>query len=150
MTAELGMRPLAILTDEASGNLPRGVDALLASIEGRDNAAEIKALLASAYVLCGLRYERDTIKNAFGRLNMLLEESTTYQGILEEGRSRGLSQGLSQGVKAVLLRMGSRKFGRPATPVAEELQRIHDTARLEALAERILDAGSWEELLASD
>ena len=147
LSAELGMRPLAVLTDEASRNLQRGVDALVDSIEGRDNAAEIKALLASAYVLCGLRYERDTITQAFGRLNMLLEESTTYQSILEEGKARGLSQGLSQGLRNTIIRIGSKRFGPPTESISCTLHGIEDATRLEILADRILDARSWDDLV---
>ena len=147
LSAELGMRPLAVLTDEASRNLQRGVDALVDSIEGRDNAAEIKALLASAYVLCGLRYERDAITQAFGRLNMLLEESTTYQGILEEGKARGLSQGLSQGLRNTIIRIGSKRFGPPTESMSRTLHGIEDASRLEILADRILDAGNWDDLV---
>ena len=143
LSAELGMRPLAILTDEASRNLSVGVDALVDSIEGRDNAAEIKALLASAYVLCGLRYQRDAINNAFRRLNMLLEESTTYQGILEEGKARGLSQGL----RNTIIRIGSRRFGPPTESILRTLHGIVDATRLEILADRILDAGNWDDLV---
>jgi len=192
LSAELGVRPLAILTDEASRNLPRGVDALLESIQGRENAAELKALLASAYVLCGLRYDRETITKAFGRLNMLLEDSTTYQSIIAEGIAKGmekgmakgmseglnrglsqgitqglsqgitqglsqgisqgitqgLSQGITQGLRSTIIRIGTKRFGPPGEPTTERLQHIDDSARLEQLADRILDAGSWDDLLA--
>ena len=161
LSAELGMRPMAILTDEASRNLPGSVDALVDSIGQRENAAEIKALLASAYVLCGLRYERDTITHAFGGLNMLLEESTTYQGIIEEGMakgmakglsqglSQGLSEGLKQGLRSTIMRIGTKRFGPPPESTSRELQSIGDAARLELLADRILDAAGWDDLLAT-
>lgn len=151
LSAELGMRPLAILTDEASRNLSKGVDALVDSIEREEDKAEIKALLASAYILCGLRYQRDTINNAFGRLNMMLEESTTYQGILEEGEarglSRGLSQGLSQGLRNTIIRIGSKRFGPPTESITRTLHGIDDAMQLEILADRILDAGNWDDLV---
>ena len=76
---------------------------------------------------------------------MLLEESTTYQAIL----AKGLSQGLSQGLRTTLLRQGIRKFGAPGSAVLAELQRITDPARLERMNESMLDAKSWDELLAT-
>jgi hypothetical protein len=66
-----------------------------------------------------------------------MEESTTYRWIL------------SQGEKKVLLRMGTKKFGPPDTATLATLEKIEDLGRLEQMAERLLDASSWQELLAS-
>ena len=77
---------------------------------------------------------------------MLMEESTTYQGILEEGESRGLSRGQ----KATILRIGTKRFGPPSAVAAAALQATPDTARLESLADGILDAAGWDDLLAGD
>lgn len=82
---------------------------------------------------------------------MLLEDSTTYQWILQKGVSQGLSEGLSQGVREgernVLLRQGTKRFGPPSAAALAELQSISDTERLEQLAEKLLDATSWDDLL---
>lgn len=95
---------------------------------------------------------------------MPMEDSTTYQGILEEGVAKGmakglsqglsqgltqgLTQGINQGLRSTILRIGTKRFGSPAEPISRELQRIDDATRLEMLADRILDAGSWNDLLA--
>ena len=93
---------------------------------------------------------------------MLMEESTTYQGILEtgmekgmakgmaKGRSEGFNEGRNEGLIAALKRLGTKRFGPPATTVVAELQQITDNHRLERLTDRILDAVSWDDLLASD
>lgn len=75
---------------------------------------------------------------------MLMEESTTYQATLEEGRTKGLSQGL----RAAVLRLGKKKFGVPTAAISAELIAISDPSRLERLTEGVLDVETWEALLA--
>ena len=87
---------------------------------------------------------------------MLMEESTTYQAILEEGHSKGLTQGLSQGLnqgrcdglRSVILRQGTKRFGPPSALIAKELQSQTDMGQLELLVERILDASGWDDLFS--
>jgi hypothetical protein len=74
---------------------------------------------------------------------MLLEDSTTYQEILE----KGLSKGRSQGERNLLLHLGTKKFGPPSAAIAAALQAIAEPARIEQLAERLLDAVDWEDLM---
>jgi hypothetical protein len=68
-----------------------------------------------------------------------MEESTTYQAILAEGRVKE--------AKAILLRMGRKRFGPPDEQTAAALERISSISRLEALSERLLDAAGWDDLL---
>ncbi len=146
----LGLAPLALLTDEANLEMESSLDRLRESLVKRNlDDRTLKSLLGSTYVLCGLRHDKVRIESLFRRLSMLMEESTTYQAILEEGREKGLSQGLSQGLRRILLRLGSKKFGTPTPSVATELQRVTELARLELLTDRILDATSWDELFST-
>jgi hypothetical protein len=67
-------------------------------------------------------------------------ESSTYQGILQDGRIEAL--------QATLLRVGRRRFGGPASEAVEAaLKAITDEERLGRMTERLLDASSWQELL---
>jgi hypothetical protein len=100
------------------------------------------ALLNSSYFLCGLRYNWDMVTEIFRRLDMLLEESSTYQHVLEKGETKGQ--------RRTLLRQGTKKFGPPSAAIADTLNAITDVQRLERLAERILDVRSWDELLAGE
>ena len=157
----LGLAPLALLTDEANRKLDEALDRFRSCL--RDNRVDetlAKSLLGSSYVLCGLRYDMARVAEMYRRLSMLMEDSTTYQGILEEGvakgmakglsqgLSQGLTEGMNQGLRSTILRIGTKRFGSPAEPISLELQRIDDATRLEMLADRILDAGSWDDLLA--
>ena len=68
-----------------------------------------------------------------------MEESTTYQAILEEGAVREL--------RKTLLRLGQKKFKAAPPAVKTAIAAIDDLARLEELSVRLLDTSSWEELL---
>ena len=49
--------------------------------------------------------------------------------------------------RAILLRLGRKRFGAPHARTVAALEAITDLAQLEELNERLLDASSWEELL---
>jgi predicted transposase YdaD len=119
-----------------------------------------------------MRHDPERIAALYRSISMTLEDSTTYQMILEKGVAKGLSQGISQGLsqglsqgvsqglslglsagrtqeaRRLLQVQGNRKFGR--SPQAEEaLQGIDDRERLERMAERIFDAADWDDLLST-
>ncbi len=145
-----GLAPLALLTEEANSRMESSLDRFRDSLleHGLDDRT-YRSLMSSSYVLCGLRHDSIRIESLFRRFSMLLEESTTYQAILEEGRNRGLSQGLSQGIVATLLEQGEERFGPAPEPAVAALQCIADPNRLRRLAKRLLSATSWDELLAT-
>ena len=79
---------------------------------------------------------------------MLLEDSTTYQEILQKGLNQGRSEGLTNGRKATLIRQGNRKFGKPSAEILERLNSVYSPASLDHLADRIFETSSWEDFLA--
>ena len=69
-----------------------------------------------------------------------MEDSTTYQYILEQGAIRG--------VRRLLLRRGAAKFGAPTEGVKAAIQELEDLPRLERMVDCLLDrATSWNEVL---
>ncbi len=75
-------------------------------------------------------------------LHNILEDSTTYQGIMRRGEARGRQNGL--------LEQGRHRFG-PPTPQAEAaIRAVADNDRLRRMAERIFDAAGWDDLLATE
>jgi hypothetical protein len=68
-----------------------------------------------------------------------VEESTTYQYIIEQG---GLKE-----ARKILLTLGTDKFGAPTKRVKAAIQGSEDLPRLERMAMRLLTANSWDELL---
>jgi hypothetical protein len=72
-----------------------------------------------------------------------MEESTTVQWFLDRGKARGR--------KEDLLRLGSKRFGppQPSHEAAINALTEDDLEKLKALMDRLLDAASWDELLAA-
>jgi predicted transposase YdaD len=66
-----------------------------------------------------------------------------------EGRREGREEGRLEGARALLLRVGQKKFGKaPTKKQQNELAAITSLRRLKRLSVRLLDVDSWDELLA--
>jgi hypothetical protein len=76
---------------------------------------------------------------------------TTYDRGLEAGLGMGLMQGREkgreEGARSILLRIATREFGAPTPELLTQIQTIHDLERLEALADRVFEVTSWDELM---
>ena len=105
-------------------------------------------LLNSTFFLAGLRYNDDRIADFFGRLDMTLEDSTTYQRVMRLGAEKGKLEGKLEGERSFLLRQGTKRFGPPPASALSRLQAVTNPDLLEPLAERVLDAAGWDELVA--
>jgi hypothetical protein len=76
-----------------------------------------------------------------------MEESTTYQLILERGRVAGRAEGALKEARHLVLRAGTDRFGPPDQRTAKALEKIDDLERLEELVIRVGRVQSWPELL---
>lgn len=89
-----------------------------------------------------------------------MKESVTYQAILEEGEAKGEARGRAEGriegrvegkaeeARNLLLRLGMKRFGPIDAVIQAAIEAINSLERLEQLAERLLEAENWNELLA--
>jgi hypothetical protein len=68
-----------------------------------------------------------------------MEESTTYQWIVERGRQ--------EEARRILLLLGEVRFGAAADATRRTIEGIADLPRLEHLTAQLLSVGSWDELL---
>ena len=82
-------------------------------------------------------------------MSLTLEDSTTYQYILEKGIAQGIAQGRAQEAQSLIMRQGTKRFGAPTPEVEAAIRATTDQPRFERLAERVLDATSWADLLAT-
>jgi predicted transposase YdaD len=82
-----------------------------------------------------------------------MQESTTYQALLRQGRNEGLIEGRNEGrvseAQRILVRKGTKRFGEPDNTILAAIARIRDVQQLEALAVRIIDPDlrDWNEWL---
>ena len=143
LAAGPGLTPLALLTNEADADLPAAFGRFreqLRSDAVPDNLERM--LLGSMFVLCGLRYRPEQIVSLYRDLSMTLEDSTTYQLILNRGRAQ-------EGQRIVLL-LGATMFGPPPAPVEGAVKGIADSERLERMTLRVTQGASgWDDLLAT-
>jgi len=93
-------------------------------------------------LLTGLCYSEELVSRLLERVHNV-QESTTYQAILREGRIAG--------VQHFLVRQGTKRFGKPDSAILAAIEAIKDFERIAALAERLLDAEvrDWHSLLGT-
>src|ERR1035438_6869262 len=113
---------------------------------------EARSLGTVMDILLGLRYDRELTRHMMEKvMNMIdLRDSHAYQIILEEGEAKGKAEGRVESLRDVLLRQGTKKFGKPSAKVLRELNAISEETRLAKLSERLLDVESWKDLLAAE
>ena len=70
-----------------------------------------------------------------------MEDSTTYQYIIEQGELKAL--------RKMLLRLGAAKFGAPPKKVKATIQGLEDLPRLERMCGRLITASSWDDVMAT-
>lgn len=73
-----------------------------------------------------------------------MEESVTYQAILHRGEEKGRVAE----ARAIVMRLGSLRFGPPSDATRATVAALNTPERLEQLAERLLQVETWDELLA--
>jgi hypothetical protein len=145
LAGALATVPLAVL-----GLLPEGAELVegltgvaqraLQRLEREAPQDRFRKLATAAWLLTGLRVERDVALGIFSGVRGM-GESDTYLAIIDEGQEVGM--------KKLLLRMGQKRFGPPSEEIRTRLQGITDIGRLERLGERLLEVASWDELLAT-
>ena len=148
----LGILPLAPMSNLTEAELP-GVIQRMGEIIGKQAKPEDAAKLwLSTYFFMGLRYPTDLVKNLLADFMPLIRSTENYQGVLAKGYVQGVSQGMVEGpiraAKSLVRTQGEKRFGPPDAASAGALDAANDLEHLERLAERLLDAGSWPELLA--
>ena len=162
LNAGIGTLPIAPISKVSKSELPsviEGMERRLANDVAPEEAAEI---WTATRILMGLRYSRQMVQSLLAGAKAM-EDSTTYQEIIEKGEARGIERGLERGLKRgiehgrvaearqIIVRMGTKHFGPPDVPTRETLESITDLHRLEDLIDRLLDATctGWAQLLAS-
>jgi hypothetical protein len=143
LNGPLGMTPLAVLARlPAEIPLEQGLAGVIQRVcerlQQEAPPEKFGRLLASAYVLTGLRVKRQRAWTLFRGVQGMYE-SDTYLAILDEG---ALKQ-----VRKDVLRLGQKKFGPASDEIVTTVNGIEDLARLEHILDSIFDVSGWQELL---
>jgi hypothetical protein len=88
--------------------------------------------------MTGLRLSREEVLQLFAGVRAM-RESTAYQAILDEGRI--------EEARAMILRMGRIRFGPPGEQAEAVLGGISDLDRLHRMGERLVQVGTWQEVI---
>jgi hypothetical protein len=140
LAAGPGVAPLAILTDEAYADVPSAFGRFRESLRAAGVPDNIeRGLIGSTFVLCGLRLDPARIDALYRSLSMTLEDSTTYQWIVNRGAVRG--------IKDTILRLGNSRFGPAPETTRAAIEGMTDRGQLERIADRLFDATGWDDLL---
>ncbi len=93
----------------------------------------------SSYVRIWLDKGRDEGKKE-GKLEGMLEGK--LEGMLE-----GKLEGKLEEARAIILRLGRRRFGEPDSSLLSKLESIEAIERLEEITDRLITAVSWNEAI---
>jgi hypothetical protein len=138
LSGGVGLLPLAPLSNVQQKDLPGVITEMKRRLDREPRPARRRELWTATYTLMGLRYEK-ALTNRLLQGVVEMEESVTYQAIIEKGE-------LKRAHKLLLL-LGKDRFGAPSAAVRKAVEAIDDLERLEQLTVRVLHVGSWQELL---
>ncbi len=145
LTAPVNLVPLAPLTNfTGSEEALRGLVHRMAERINAEPQPRAAKLWTATFLLMGLRFSDELVFQLLEGVQTM-HQSTTYQAILREGRQ----EGKVEGEQKLLLRQGTKRFGKPDAPTMAAIEAIQEIDRLEAIGERILDPNirDWDDLL---
>ena len=133
---------MALLTDDAEARLPDVVNRFAERAVRESPTRDAGNLLLScAYLLLGLRYDDAVASTLFKRVQTM-KESSTYQGILREGRAEGRVEGRQDDILLIL----RTRFGAVPPNVEAKVRATADPVQLQAVVVRAIQVAKPEEL----
>ena len=152
LAGALGTLPLAALGADSQAELPSVLRTMDERFTREAPPSEAARLRVVTYTLLGLRYPRDVANQLMQGLHNM-RDSSTYQAILDEGRVEGREEGRVEGraaeARALLVHLGTRRFGPPDARAQAVLEAVHDPEQLDRWCRQLLDVESWQELLTT-
>jgi hypothetical protein len=145
-----GLLPLAPIGDARADELPAIIERMKQLLRRRPRRMDEGDFWTATYILLGMRYSRETA-GVLLRGITAMEESVTYQAIIEQGEARGEARGVEKGrlteAREILLRVGRKRLGDPDRRVEAAIEAIGDHERLADLVVRVADVTDWNDLL---
>lgn len=143
MAHGVGLLPLIALTNVPVSELPNWIRRVEERVKKEPKFAEIGEFWAAAKILAGLLYPVAVANQLFKGVRDM-RESSVYRDIERKGRLKGRAEGAQR----YLLLQGTKLFGDPSASVRARLANITSQAELDELSVRLLQVGSWNELLS--
>jgi hypothetical protein len=141
LKAGLSVLPLAPISAVGQNELPGVIERMKQRLETEADSPNAAQLWTATKVLLGGRYQAAFVEQLLQGVRGM-KESTTYQAIVEEGEFKGVRDGIRL--------VGEQKFNTPQPPhVRATLDGISDLQQLKQLLKRVLDVGSWDELMGT-
>ncbi len=149
--ATLPLAPLACVAPEA---LPSVIARMEERVGREASAAQAGIIWTATFVLMGLKYGREQIHELLKGVRGM-EESVTYQEIIEKGEARGEAKGEARGrvqgeideAQRLLLLVGTEHLGPADEAIRLQIEAIDSVAQLERLITQALKASSWHDVL---
>jgi predicted transposase YdaD len=156
LAAGVGVLPLAPIADVTLAELPAVIERIGERFERETPRAEAADLWIATALLLGVKYRSEIVESLLKGVHHIMQESSTYQAIIEEGEKRGekrgklagRKEGLLNGKRESLLILGRKQLGRPSEAVRDTIEKIASVKQLDNLLLRVLDAENWDELLS--
>jgi predicted transposase YdaD len=137
LSGGLGTLPLAPISRVTERELSSVIKEMKTRLSGRGEA-RAKDLWTATYLLMGLRYPLPLVDQLLREV-VTMEESVTYQAILDRGAVRQ--------AHTTLILQGRERFGNPTTDIRRVIEGITDLPYLQDLHVKLLRVSSWEDLL---
>jgi len=137
LLSEPGLLPLAILTQ--TDNSQQLLNQVSEAVNRIENLQQRRELATGCYILGGLKFQEQQLIHFIRE--EIMEESVTYQAILQ----KGLEQGSQREGLLLVKRQLRRRFGELSPMLEQRLQTL-SVSQLEDLAEALLDFDDLNDL----
>ncbi|EGJ29802.1 MULTISPECIES: Rpn family recombination-promoting nuclease/putative transposase [Moorena] len=134
LLANRALLPLATLARSNRPNLL--LEQVVAEVDRIEEQGQLRTLAACVDVLAGLRFDKDLIRRFLRE--EVMEESVTYQDIIQKGVQKGIQRGKQEGVLLIVMRLLTLKLGLLDPGLQQQIEGLSIT-RLEELSEALLD-----------
>jgi predicted transposase YdaD len=129
--------PLAPVGDVHAEQLPGVIERIKQRLRTTE-ASEAAGLWTAMYVLMGLRYSEELSSRLLEGV-IAMEDSVTYQAIVEKGEVKG--------ARKLLVSLLKGRLGDPSPEVLSALELLTDIKQLEAVGGRMGRLDSWEKVI---
>jgi predicted transposase YdaD len=147
LTGSASLLPFALLANVPREDLKPTARDIFKQLWAHPNQTLAQEILSNLFYLIGARYDKMTVQDLVNNAEELAKWPA-YQALIETSEHRGEAKGRVEEARAMLFRLGTRKFGAPTESQKEFILALVELDKLENTTDRILTAKSWEEVLA--